>query len=366
MSVGVVSSESVVFDYTAGTPWVVTDEIERTIERATADGRSVRTAVRDETTRLLRTDPDYRAALRERYAAAGVNLVSVTVNGAPPRDDVASFQARFDAVEWLRKVTSPAQARAVAADGDVGVVLNTQNLGAAMDGDLGGVDALHDAGHRIFQLTYNLHTDLGAGCYARSNARLSRLGAAAMDRVTERGGIVDLSHPGPETTRDAIERADAPPATTHVACGALVDHPRAKADETLSALAAADGYVGIVGVPWFVAPEADDPSLDIVVDHLEHAASVVGVDRIGIGTDFGHVDAGLPESYRDAARRWAVDAGFPDGYGEGYGRGFGEMRRYADWPVLRERIADRFTDAETRGILGENFLDYWARVEAAA
>lgn len=355
----------VVFDYAAGTPWVLNEAIEAAMERAAREDESVAEALTRAATRQYRSNPDYRAEWRGRFADAGVDVASVTVRSEAPFEDLLRWQAWFDADARLRKVTTPEAARAVAeAAATVGILLNTQNAGRAIDGDFEPLETLWNAGVRVFQPTYNTQNALGAGCYERSGSGLSKRGVEFVDRLGELGGIVDLSHCGPETTMDAIEVADGPVACTHVGCAAVADHPRAKRDEALRALADADGYVGIVGVPWFLAPETEDPSLDVLFDHVEHAASVVGPDRVGIGTDFGNVDAGAPDAYVEEARERAVAAGFPEGYGDGYGGGFGVMQRYRDWPAIREGLEVRFEPETVRGVLGENFLAFWERVRA--
>jgi membrane dipeptidase len=355
-----------VFDYTAGTPWIITDEIKTAIDRSVNEGRSVRDAVRRETTRQIRSSSEYSKACHDRYLSAGVDVVSITVNGSSLQDDIQSLQARFDAADWLYKVTAPEDTRTAAADDSVGVVLNTQNLGAAIGDDLGAIEPLYNAGLRIFQLTYNLHNSIGSGCYGRSKAHLSQFGVEAIERIQNLGGVVDLSHCGPETTHDAIEVIDAPPAFTHASCASVANHPRAKTDDEIEALSHSDGYMGIVGVPWFLDPNDEDPPLDIFLDHLDHATSILGINNVGVGTDFTHVDAGLPDKYATAARQWASQAGFPDGYGENYGKGFDTMQRYQDWSRLRELIESRYTDKEAQGILGENFVNYWERVVEAS
>jgi membrane dipeptidase len=349
------------FDYAAGTPWVVTDAVEAAVDEAVAAGDAVGPAMQAAVTREFREDPAVRERVQAAYRDAGVDLVSVTVTGK--RDALAGWQARFDAADWLQKVRSPAQARAVAAeDGAVGVVLNTQNLGRDVGDDVAAVEHLYNAGVRVFQPTYNPQNLLGAGCYARSDCGLSAAGAEAVRRLGELGAVVDVSHCGRATSLDAVDVADGPVAATHVGCAAVADHPRCKDDAVLAAVADAGGYVGIVGVPWFLAPDAEDPSLEVYLEHLDHAVNVVGPDGVGLGTDFAHVDAAAPDRYLQAAREAAVEAGFPEGYGEGYGSGFGAMRSYTDWPVLRERIEARYDDDVAAGILGENFLAFWERV----
>lgn len=354
-------SPTLTFDYAAGTPWVVTDTIETAVADAIEAGEPVRPAMQAAAAREFRADPTFRERVQEAYRDAGVDVVSVTATGDLP--SLAGFQAMFDAADWLYKVRSPADARAVAAeDGAVGVVLNTQNLGRDVGDDVDAVEDLYNAGIRVFQLTYNPQNLLGAGCYARSDCGLSAAGAAAVERLEELNAVVDVSHCGRATTLDAVGLADGPVAATHVGCAAVADHPRGKSDAELEAVADAGGYVGVVGVPWFLAPDAEDPSLDVYLEHLDHAVDVAGPDHVGLGTDFAHVDAAAPDTYLQAAREAAVEAGFPKGYGEGYGSGFGTMRSYTDWPALRERVTERYDDDVAAGILGENFLAFWERV----
>ncbi|MFB6299914.1 MAG: dipeptidase [Halobacteriales archaeon] len=355
------SSATPVFDYSAGTAWIVTEAIEEVIEAARDSDESVREAVQTEIVRQFRSNPDFRDRFKQAYDRAGVNLASVTVSGDPPRDDLLGWQARFDHTPWLRKVTSPEIAREVVANGEIGIVLNTQNLGQAIGDDVDAIEGLYNGGLRLFQLTYNPQNLLGAGCYARSDCGLSDLGVEAIERVNDLGGLIDLSHCGRATTLDAIDVSEEPVAITHAGCAAVAEHNRCKDDAVLEALASVDGYMGIVGVPWFLAPDEDDPSLEVFFEHLEHAISILGIDRVGIGTDFGHVDAAAPDAYLESAREYMINKGFPEDYGSGYGDGFGGMQRYTDWPVLREELMNRYTADEARGILGENFLSFWKR-----
>lgn len=357
----------VVFDYAAGTPWVLNEAVEAAIDEAVDKNESVAAAIAAETTRQYRSSPEFRTEWRGRFGSAGVDVASVTIRSEAPFEDLLRWQAWFDADNRLRKVIAPAGARAAGAGDDrVGILLNTQNLGRVIDADPGAIETLWNAGIRVFQPTYNTQNGLGAGCYERSGSALSMRGVEVIDRLGELGGIIDLSHCGHETMIDAIEVADSPVACTHVGCAAVADHPRAKTDAELRALAEADGYVGIVGVPWFLAPDTEDPALEVLFDHVEHAVSVVGPGRVGIGTDFGNVDAGAPPPYVAEARDRAVAAGFPEGYGEGYANGFGAMQRYRDWPAIRDGLDARFDAATLRGVLGENFLAFWERVRAVS
>jgi membrane dipeptidase len=362
------------FDYTFDTPWTVTAEIEREMEQAATDGESVAEAFSQAELDRLRDDPTFRKQYHDTYRDADVDVLSVTVGSRVDPDvplsagiwrDLARWQHRFDLLPWFRKVTTPAEARAVAASDDVGIVLNTQNLEAAIDGDASKVRDLYAAGIRIMQLTYNRQNLVGTGCTDYSEGGLSAHGQTVVDEIVDLGAVLDLSHCNEETTQSALEYADNPVAFTHVSCGALANHDRAKSDEELRALAAVDGYVGIVAIPSFLAPDRADPSFDVFFEHLDHAISVVGVDRVGIGTDFLNLDVDVPDQLLPEVRARAEESLFREEHRatDGLGTGFGPFRRYTDWDVIREGVRERYGD-DAKKILGGNFVSFWERVRS--
>ena len=370
-----------VFDFAASAPWAhlhaafggadaVDTEIDGRLDGGESPG-AVWERLWDAEVRRFEADPVVRDRVRAVYDGAGVNLIAPTLWSFDPavpesvgqRRDLARWHARADAADWLHHVSSPGHARAVADAGEVGVLLNTQNAGAAIDGSLREVDTLYDFGVRSFQLTYNYQNDLGTGCNDPARGGLSAFGRDVVDRVTDLGAVVDLSHCGERTTLDALDYADAPVAVTHASCRAVVDHFRGKSNAELEALAAADGYVGIPLLPYFLDPADDSPALGLFQAHLDHAVSIVGVDRVGIGSDFFPADVQFPERLLRFYKDRAIAAGFDrDGVeNRVMAAGIGEMRTYTDWPVLRECLEDTYTDAELTGIIGENFLDFWTR-----
>ena len=374
------ADEKPIFDYASSAPWdqVVeayggSEELTRAIRAMVADGKTrdeCWEAIWDHEVRRFETDAEFRRRVRDIYRTAGVDLVSVTPwtheagvsERTGQRRDLARWQARFDAADWLHKVTSPAAARRVAADGDVGIVLNTQNVGAAIDGSLDRIDTLYNEGVRLFQLTYNYQNLLGTGCNDPSEGGLSAFGRSVVDRINELGGIVDVSHCGKRTTLDAIAYSDGPVAVTHATCQGVAHHYRGKSDEELAALAAADGYLGVVCLPWFIAPGVDDPTLDVFLEHLAYASDIVGVDRVGVGTDFYPADVRFPDVLLEYYEDHIIELGFDEETvrGRETAAGLGDFETYRDWDCVREAVEARFGEAAP-GILGENFLSFWER-----
>ena len=361
-----------VFDYSVGTPWIITDDMEARVadDIDRLGHRQAADRLQEEMIRRIRSDPHYRDRLKAAYEEAGVNLCSVTLIGRDSsidyaehlRRDLLRWNARFHHLEWLTLVTGPTSARETADSGEVGIVLNTQHLGAAIGDDLDEIDRLYNGGLRIAQLTYNSQNRLGTGCTDRSDGGLSNFGLAAVERLNRREMIIDLSHCGHRTTLDAIDRSTDPVAVTHASCASVADHDRAKSDEVLERLAETDGYFGVVGVPAFLDPSGMDGSFDAFFNHLDHAISVVGPDRVGIGTDFRALDTDYPDALVPGVEAMLADAGFREEHGVDVANGFGEMRRYADFHRLKSAIDDRYDNELADGILSENFLAFWERV----
>ncbi|MFB6301109.1 MAG: dipeptidase [Halobacteriales archaeon] len=363
-----------VFDFAAGKPWIINEAMEATMhETIEEEGpRFATEALRAEEVRQLRRDPDLRAQLRDAYDEAGINLPSVTMSGRDPTKHflgpesvqraLSQWHARIDAIDWLNKVTSPAEARAVADRDEVGVIINVQDLGTAIDGDIDNIEHLYNQGVRLMQLTYNRQNILGTGCTDRSDGGLSYWGLDAIERLNELGAVVDLSHCGKQTTLDAIEQSDEPVAFTHTFCAEVADHDRAKSDEELKALAENDGYMGIVALRFFLAAGmAEQTSIDIFFDHLEHAVDILGVDRVGLGSDFGEGhDVDYPDELQTGV---SEEAGWRPEHGVDNPSHFDEVKHYSDLHVIRDGLEDRFTENEVDKILGENFLSFWERIQ---
>lgn len=371
------------FDYfPGGTRFVHNGKVEQTLVRTLEEGKPVGVAfdeMQREQVRQLREDPAFRSELREIYREAGVNLFTPTMGsfggtdlpGAHAegvRDVLSRWQARFDTLDWMHKITTPTEARDVVRRGDVGVVPNTQNLGLAINGDLEEIERLYNFGIRIAQLTYNSQNLIGAGCTERVDAGLSNHGVDAVERMNELGIVVDLSHCGPRTTLDTIEISDRPVAFTHTFCQELADHDRGKSDEELRALADNDGYMGIIAIPFFQSPDDPGRAFENYFEHLDRAVSILGSDRVGIGTDWGAWSLAarddLPEILREAIKESYIRKGFRQEHGvSSLGLGFGPMEKFQDWGVIPDELGRRgYDESEIEGIIGGNFLNFWDRV----
>jgi membrane dipeptidase len=188
----------------------------------------------------------------------------------------------------LMQVHAAADIRRAKEEKKVGIILGWQNT-YAIEQNLDHLHLFRDLGVRIMQLTYNTQNLVGSGCFESRDSGLSDYGRDVIDRMNALGILVDLSHVGEQTSRDAIEHSKKPVAYTHCFPAALQAHPRNKSDEMLKLIASKGGFVGVVAYTPFM-PKGDASTVEDVLDGLEHVLGVVGEDNVGIGTDFtqGH------------------------------------------------------------------------------
>lgn len=329
--------------------------------------------LKEEQVRQLRADSRFRDRLRQIYSDAGVNLISPTmgsyslsdpnVNAEGQRRDISNWHGKIDVLDWMHKVTSPKAAREVAAQGDVGIILNTQNLGYAIEGDIDEIDRLYNFGIRIAQLTYNTQNLVGTGCTERVDSGLSTHGVETVERMNDLGMVVDLAHCGKQTTMDAIDLSEKPVAFTHTFCQAIADHDRGKSDEEIELLAENDGYMGIQVTPPFISPDDPSQAFDRFFDHVEHAVSILGIDNVGIGSDWGVIPSkAIPEKLRPGLRDHFGAIGFREEHGVDIGMGFGPIERFEDWQHIPDGLAEHgYSTDDIAAITGKNFVDFWER-----
>jgi membrane dipeptidase len=325
-------------------------------------------ALWDEYLREIESDPEAHARRREEVRRGGVDVLQVTLGAIEMNmhgwdaslRDVARWRRRAAIGGDLEVCESPAALREAHAAGRMGVMLGLQDT-LQVGSDLGRLEMLRTLGVRVVQLTYNRRNLVGDGCTERDPAGISRFGVELIKELNQLGIVVDVSHCGDATTLDALDLSDRPIAFTHTACRAVYDHPRAKTDEQLRNLAEQQGYVGIVAVPFFL--KAADPGIPDVVDHIAHAAEIVGVENVGVGTDWGFWTTDWPAELRSATMRAFRGAGgFRPEDGLELGIGLGPFVEWGDrLHLTRGLVEGGFSDDEITGLLGDNWLRYLER-----
>ncbi len=121
---------------------------------------------------------------------------------------------------------------------------------------------------------------------------VSEYGEKVIHEMNRLGIMVDLSHGGEKSFYDALEISRSPIVCSHSNCRALCDHPRNLTDDQLRAIARVGGVAHTTFYPGFLCKNGEASILDGIT-HLEHAIKIMGIDHVGIGTDFDG-DGGVP------------------------------------------------------------------------
>jgi membrane dipeptidase len=268
----------------------------RTAPAAGAGGGSLAQEVAPSIDGLGEIRLDYPPALLDEILASGLRCCVVTVGnpglyGADAFPDtlqeIEAYEAHIDAhPDRLMRIRTLADVDEAARTGRLGLVYYPQNA-TPLERDPERIDLLWERGVRILQLTYNHRNLLGDGSSERTNAGLSEYGLEVVARMNAVGMVVDVSHSGEATTRDAIRHSTAPVAITHAGCKGVFDHPRNKTDAALRAMADGGGVLGIVQLNPYLGPRERN-TLEDYLDHIDHAVNLCGIDHVAVGSDREH------------------------------------------------------------------------------
>ena len=259
----------------------------------------------------LHVDADVDALTR--YQRGGGALVSVNVGYSPHSFGdtlrlLHHFRAAVDAHPDLELAASLDDVATIIQAGRVAVVFDLEDSGP-LDNDLDNLTTLVNLGVRTLLPTYNHANRAGHGCLDASDGGLTAWGHAVVAEMNRVGMVPDGSHCSARTGLDMCEVSTTPVIYSHSSMRAVWDHPRNITDDQARACAATGGVIGITGVGIFLGPNT--PTLDAMTQHLEYAVNLVGIDHVGVSTDysFDHDDFNEelirnPHLFDDSYTRW--------------------------------------------------------------
>ena len=272
--------------------------------------------------------------------------------------NIAWWQKAFtEHVDLIRQVRSVSDIHAAKTEGKTGIILGFQNT-SAIENNLDLLSIFHALGVRVIQLTYMEANLAGQGCLERFDAGLTNFGLEVIKEMNRLGILIDLSHVGHRTAMEAIEASARPVAFTHANPRSLCDHPRNKTDEEIKALVKRGGVIGATIFPPFL-PSGNHSTVHDVVKVVDYLVEMVGIDHVGIGTDFTE---GQPREFFDwlltgkSRKGPGMHLDFPLKLPEG-------IQGAADFPNLTEALhAAGYGESDVRKILGGNFLRLFSEV----
>lgn len=232
----------------------------------------------------------------------------------------AEVEAHSDQIIIAKSAEDIRQAK---ADGKLAAILVIENS-EGVERSLNILRMLHRIGIRSIGLTHNPNTWAAAGnAEERSGGGLTQFGVQLVKEMNRLGMLVDVSHISERGFWDVLEVTERPVIASHSNSKAVCDHPRNLSDAQIKRMAENRGVIGITFVPSFIDPNT--PTLSRLLEHIDHIVNLVGVDHVGIGSDF------------DGGGDLLVDA--------------------TAFPTITEGILERgYSEEAIRQILGENHL----------
>ncbi|MFW6074619.1 MAG: dipeptidase [Chloroflexota bacterium] len=293
------------------------------------------------------------------WREAGVNVVVTTLYTEPEHKPDRALQraitmlgAALNDIEEtpdVRLCRTRAEIEATVADGTIAFVLGMEG-GEPVQSGIEALRTFHELGVRVLGFTWNQRNLLADGIgEARANGGLTELGREMAAEANRLGILLDVSHLTPRSFWDLIEVSEQPVIASHSNAISLCKHPRNIDDEQIAALAKSGGFIGINAVAPFIADDPNQASLDLMLDHLDHAADIAGIENIALGPDF--VDyLKDPDGPETNLRLKDIS----------YARNFSTI---AEYPNVTAGLVQRgYSEAGIRGILGLNFLRVFEQV----
>lgn len=195
---------------------------------------------------------------------------------------------------YLALARNPEQLYQNKRQGKKSIVLGIEN-GLALEDDIRNVQHFANRGVTYITLCHNGDNAICDSARRSQNTHhgVSDFGEKVIKEMNDCGLMVDLSHGGEQSFYDALDISRVPIVCSHSNCKALCDVPRNLTDEQLRALAKAGGVAHTTFYHGFLRSDGATASIIDGINHLEHAIQIMGIDHVGIGTDFDG-DGGVP------------------------------------------------------------------------
>lgn len=232
----------------------------------------------------------------------------------------------------------------------LGIAFGMEN-GAPIQGDLSRVQFYHDKGIRYITLTHSKSNHISDSSYDENHqweGGLSSFGKELIREMNKVGIMVDISHVSDKAFYESIEISEVPVIASHSSLRHFTPgFERNVSDDMLIKLASKGGVISINFGSSFLTKKALEyrrnregpyPFADVtdVVDHIDRVVNLVGIDHVGIGSDYDGVGDTLPSNLKDVST-------FPN--------------------LISELLTRGYTEEDIEKILSGNIIRVWKEVE---
>ena len=170
-----------------------------------------------------------------------------------------------------------------------GVIFSLEGA-EALEGDPDNIYKIYEQDVRILGLSWN-NDNLFAGGSLGADRGLSELGKEAVRIINKMPLALDGAHLSEKSLADVLNLCEKPLIVSHADSRRLCNHPRNLSDDYLREIADIGGAVGVTFVREFLCEEPVKANIVFIAEHIYHMVDVMGIEHVGIGSDFDGVDA---------------------------------------------------------------------------
>ena len=186
--------------------------------------------------------------------------------------------------------------------------LLTIEEGGVLEGKIENLEHFYNRGVRLMTLTWNFNNEIGhpnidftslpeqsvrkqdVVFLPNTKDGLTDFGKEVVKKMNELGMVIDCSHAGDKTFYDVIELSKKPIVCSHSCSRSICNHVRNITDDMLLKLKENGGVVGINYCHDFITDSDECASIKDIVKHIVYIKNLIGIDYIGLGSDFDGIE----------------------------------------------------------------------------
>ena len=228
-------------------------------------------------------DATIMVAYLEQQGLTDEDLMAATAKADRILNEIEAMASKSSA--HVNIAYTPADLYRLKAEGKKAIMMGIEN-GYAIGKDIANVERFRNRGIVYMTLCHNGNNQLCGSCRDNEqNFGVNTFGEQVIQEMNRVGMMVDISHAGVQTFYDALEISTKPIVASHSSARALCNHPRNLYDDQMRALAAKGGVAQVTLYNGFLK-EAGQATIEDAIAHLNHMVDVMGIEHVGIGTDF--------------------------------------------------------------------------------
>jgi membrane dipeptidase len=240
---------------------------------------------------------------------------------------------------------------AALAEGKIAAIMALEGCDG-FGGDPALLRPFYRLGARMVRLTWERRNEFADGTGVINPGGLTKAGRQVVSEMFGHRVICDVSHLAEPGFWDVMQLAQAPIIASHSNARSVCDHPRNLTDDQIRAIAETGGVIGLNFFAYYVHPT--EATLEALLAHLEHIASLVGLQHVGIGADF--LEGPLRDVAKTSLVRSPLDPALLDAW-------IADCQAVEEVPRFTALLVERgYSDAEIALVLGENWLRVFERV----